>query len=323
MAAKAAGGAKEAEGAKEAGGEEPLSLKAPETITKNRRLDLLPMSRLFACAVSEARLLGHALYPWRRLLKIKETATPYGWGIGYHQNQNVLVKRRPNHRGPLDFYEVAGGLHATRIVGHVRRHTIGGTSPENTHPFRFRQWMFAHHGTVSRFDTIRPWVINSIPSFLKRSMRGDTDSEHLFHLFLAFLYDEGHLEDRKLPAEAAAQALRNTFHMVERFARDAGGDPSGLNVAVTNGRVMLVSSTTTPTYYTHFDGIYDCELCRQVPDGWDEEPKRKDHEHLEGVVCFNDPPPDEDTDKLRKAPENSVISMDADMKVSVLDLDLG
>ena len=110
-----------------------LSLKAPETITENRRLDPLPMSRLFACAVSEARLLGHALYPWRRLLRVKETATPYGWGIGYHQNQNVLVKRRPNHRGPLDFYAVAGGLQATRIVGHVRRHTIGGTSP-GKHP---------------------------------------------------------------------------------------------------------------------------------------------------------------------------------------------
>ena len=40
------------------------------------------------------------------------------------------------------------------------------------------------------------------------------------------------------------------------------------------------------------------------------------------MVCFNDPPPEEDTDKLRKAPENSVVSMDADMKVSVLDLDL-
>ncbi len=279
------------------------------------------MSRLFACAVSEGRLLGHALFPWRNLLKIKATADPYGWGIGYHQNQNVLVKRRPNHVGPLDFYEILKSIQATRVVGHVRKHTVGRTSPENTHPFRFRQWLFAHHGTVSRFDTIRPWVVNSIPSFLKRSMRGDTDSEHLFYLFMAFLYDEGLLEDRKLPAESAAHALRNTFQMVDRFSRDAGGHSGGLNVAVTNGRIMLLTAMDRPVYYTDFQGFFDCPLCRQLPDHWDEDPKRKDHEQLKGVLCFNDPPGDGDFRSLRKVPENSILAVDADMKVSVLSME--
>jgi len=279
------------------------------------------MSRLFACAVSEARLLGHALFPWRSLLNIKATPNPFGWGIGYHQNQNVLVKKRPNHQGSLDFYDIMKGINATRIVGHVRRHTVGRTIPENIHPFRFRQWLFAHHGTVSRFDSIRPWVVNSIPSFLKRSMRGDTDSEHLFYLFLAFLYDEGHLEDRKLPAETAANALRNSFHMVDRFSKDAGGRGGGLNVAVTNGQIMLMTSADHPSYYTDFQGFFDCPLCRQLPDSWDEDPKRKDHPQLKGVLCFNDPPPDADLRSLRPIPEDSILAMDSDMKVSILEME--
>jgi glutamine amidotransferase len=279
------------------------------------------MSRLFSCAVSEARLLGHALYPWRDLLNVPETESPYGWGIGYHQNQNVLIKRRPNFRGALDFYGVMEDLAADRMVAHVRKHTVGRASPENTHPFRFRQWIFAHHGTISRFDNIRPWLVNSIPSFLKRSMRGDTDSEHLFYLFLAFLYDDGLLEDHNLPAERAAQALRNTFHMVERFVRDAGGQPSGLNVATTNGSIMLFSSVNRPGYYTRFEGLFDCDLCRQLPEHWDEEPKRKDHPHLKGVLCFSDPEP-QHVQGLRHMPLGSVLAVDPDMTVSVLSLDL-
>jgi glutamine amidotransferase len=265
--------------------------------------------------------MSHAVYPWRHLLRIPETESPYGWGIGYHQSHDVLVKRRPTYRGALDFYDVMKDIQAKRLVGHVRKHTVGRSSPENTHPFRFRQWIFAHHGTISRFESIKPWLVNSIPSFLRRSMHGDTDSEHLFHLFLAFLYDDGLLEDPKLPAERAAQALRNTFHMVERFARDAGGSPSGLNIAATNGNVVLMSAVNRPGYYTRINGIYDCDLCRQHPEHWDEEPQRKDHPHLDAVLCFNDLI-GSDTQGLRHMPMGSVLAVDPDMTVSVLSLDL-
>lgn len=276
------------------------------------------MSRLFTCSVSEAHLLGHALYPWRPLLMVPETESPYGWGIGYHQQQNVLVKRRPNHIGALDFYEAVRDLRATALLGHVRKHTVGRASPENTHPFRFRQWIFAHHGTIDRFDAIRSWLVNSIPSFLKRSMRGDTDSEHLFHLFMAFLYDDGLLDETNLQPERAAQALRNTFQMVYRFVRDAGGRSSSLNVAVTNGEIVLITSSDRPTYYVRIQGVFDCELCRQMPDSWDEEPKRKDHSHLRGVLAFNDPPEAADLAGLRPIPLGSILAVGKDHSATVV-----
>lgn len=285
-----------------------------------REWNLKTMSRLFACSVSEADLLGHVIFPWRALLQVPETESPFGWGIGYHQQQNVLIKRRPNHIGALDFYDSIREIRASTLLGHVRKHTVGRASPENTHPFRFRQWMFAHHGTIERFESIRSWLINSIPSFLKRSMRGDTDSEHLFHLYMAFLYDDGLLDESTLGPERAAQALKNTFQMVDRFVRDAGGRTGGLNVAVTNGQILLFTSSDLPTYYVKVEGIYDCELCRQLPDNWDEEPRRKDHPHVRGVLVFNHPP-EADLTGLKRVPMGSILTISKDHVTSVIPYD--
>ena len=37
------------------------------------------------------------------------------------------------------------------MIGHVRAATVGNLRTENTHPFRYRQWLFAHTGTVDGY----------------------------------------------------------------------------------------------------------------------------------------------------------------------------
>ena len=55
----------------------------------------------------------------------------------------------------VDVAKVAGDVRADLLVGHVRSATVGGLRTENTHPFRYRQWLFAQTGTLPSFDAIR------------------------------------------------------------------------------------------------------------------------------------------------------------------------
>jgi len=104
------------------------------------------------------------------------------------------------------------------IVGHVRLATVGkeGRS-ENTAPYRFRSWLFAHNGTVDKFEEVRQHLRSHIPDFLQRNIRGQTESEHLMHLFLAFMFDGGKLDDPNLPALDAAAALWAMLNLVDRL----------------------------------------------------------------------------------------------------------
>lgn len=279
------------------------------------------MSKLFGCLTNESPLVGHALYPYRHLLEVSEADSPYGWGIAYYDQQEVLAKRRPRHIGPLSFYKRVRDIRGNAIVGHVRKLRVGRTIPENTQPYRFRMWTCAHRGYIARFDQIRPWILNSIPNFLRRNIKGETDSEHLFHLFLAFLYDEGMLDAHDLPAEAVAKAMRNTFRTAERFVNDAGGGDSQVNMLVTNGRIMLVSADSGPVYHARIDGLRDCELCRLPPESWNAEPVRRDHDNLKFALLIFDPPEGTGTDGLTRTDPRTLVAADESFNVFTLPMD--
>jgi predicted glutamine amidotransferase len=278
------------------------------------------MSKLFGCLINEAQLVSHALYPFRDLLRVSEAESPFGWGMSHHLQMDVLSKLRPRHMGPLDFYKRAENIQANAIVGSVRGLKLGPTVPENTQPFRFRTWSCAHRGYVSRFEQIRPWIVNSIPDFLRRNIKGVTDSEHLFHLFLAFLYDVGYLDTHDLPAEVLAKAMRDTFRTVERFVEDAGGGETQLNLLVTNGRVMVMSADSAPVYYGRVDGMLDCGVCHRPSDTWNRKPHVRDHENLKLALIVFDPPEEADKSELTKLEPKTLVAADQSFNVFTLPM---
>src|SRR5438309_1031527 len=106
------------------------------------------MSRLLAYIGNDPERVQCVLHPGRKLL-VADGAGADGWGVGFYQGGEVLLRRRPKPAsGPVDFYDVAAELRTDVLIGHVRRATVGAAKNENTHPFRFRSWLFAHHGTI-------------------------------------------------------------------------------------------------------------------------------------------------------------------------------
>jgi predicted glutamine amidotransferase len=166
--------------------------------------------------------------------------TPLGWGLAFYQGGEVLMRRRPiDERVEIDVAKLASDVRADLVVGHVRHATVGALRTENTHPFRYRQWVFAQTGTVPQFEQVRERLVASVPDFLRSGIRGDTDAEVLFHVFLSFLHDAGKLNDGRVEAPQLCEALRSSLAVVDGMTAEVGATAAQLNLVVSNGELIV------------------------------------------------------------------------------------
>ena len=161
-----------------------------------------------------------ALFSARAALYSRSDDRPQGWGLGFVQAGDVLLQKRPRaDTKEVDLYGLAKDLRADALVGCVGLSRDGNIAAEDSDPFRFRSWLFGSVGHVSEpgFSAVRERLLESVPDFLRRNIRGKSPSEHIFHLFLAFLHDAGIL-DAASPAPAAVQrALRHSLAFLDRL----------------------------------------------------------------------------------------------------------
>lgn len=204
------------------------------------------MGFCFGFISNDSALLACALKPFGDVL-LRPEGAPHGWGLGYFQAGQPLLRKQPKSLSePLDFAAQAAALKSTLVIGHVRDATVGGQRTENTHPFRYRNWIFCHTGTLERFAEIREDLLRAVPEFIRRNIRGNTDSEHLFHLFLSFVNDTGRIDDQRIAPTIAAQALASTFTYADRLIADRGGSPASGCCVLTNGSVLVATRRGAP-----------------------------------------------------------------------------
>jgi glutamine amidotransferase len=190
----------------------------------------------------------------------------HGWGVGFYQGGEILLRRRPiEERAEIQVKDLTKDIRADILIAHVRLATVGAPRPENTHPFRYRQWLFAHTGTVESFSALRGRVAETLPEFLQRDVHGETDSELLFHLFLSFLHDAGQLARPSVANFAVCEALRSCVSVVDRLLSEEGHPPSAMNLLVTNNDTLFAVCAGAPAAYRKFAGQADLE--RLLGDG--------------------------------------------------------
>jgi glutamine amidotransferase len=171
------------------------------------------------------------------------------------------MRRRPiDDREDIDLAKLAADVRADILIGHVRSATVGALRTENTHPFRHRQWLFAQTGTLGVFDLIRDRLLLSVPEFLRGNVRGETDSEIVFHVFLSFLHDEGRLNDDTVAPSAIREALRSSLALIEGMAAEVGDGLLKTNLLVSNGDVVVAVHKNEKMSYRVFSGKNDADM---------------------------------------------------------------
>lgn len=219
------------------------------------------MARLFGLIGNRRDLGGRVLALESEALSVRTRGSPLGWGLGFYQGGEVLMRRRPiDDRDEMNLAKLAADVRADILMGHVRSATVGALRTENTHPFRHRQWLFAQTGTLGVFDSIRERLLSSVPEFLRGNIRGETDSEIVFHVFLSFLHDAGMLNDGTVPASAVREALRSSLAVIEGMAAEVGDGVLKTNLLVSNGDVLVAVHKNAEMSYRVFSGKSDADI---------------------------------------------------------------
>lgn len=204
--------------------------------------------KLFACMCNQPQRLAAALAPVRATLIAQPPVKR--WGLGYVQGGDVLLVRTPRSSElPVDLAAPLFELRTDCAIALAVRDgtsTLGGT--DNTPPFRYRRWMYAQTGMLDShgLEDVARRLLEHVPEYLRRNIKGRTPAEIAFHLFLAMLHDGGQLDDPNLPVGASRRALSAAVHLINAEFEKAGKTAVIGNVALTNGRSMVVARIDEP-----------------------------------------------------------------------------
>ena len=162
-----------------------------------------------------------------------------------------------------NFPELARALGSECVLANVRSATPGvGFGLANTQPFVHGRWTFTHNGYLSDFrgGVMRP-LRRSLGDLAYGAIRGTSDSEHLFALFLDALSAGAAPEEALLSVRDRCRALLQ-------------GRAALLSMAATDGETLVALRSAidadAPTLYRR-DGGDAVWLASEPPDtesGW-------------------------------------------------------
>ncbi len=163
-----------------------------------------------------------------------------GYGVGWFNNERVpqtFVGTDPAWKS-AEWEQVTSHIRSGCWFGHVRAATPGmQASCEDAHPFSRRGILWMHNGLVADFKRMRERMLRHMDEAEREAIRGNTDSEACFALFLSLLprYNGN-----------PVRTMRALLDLIAQWQRDLAVEgPSYLNFAATNGNWMVLTRYVT------------------------------------------------------------------------------
>lgn len=117
-----------------------------------------------------------------------------GFGIGWFNNLDKKFYKYKNIQ-PIwndeNLNSLANNIKSNIVLTHIRANLFGLFAPvslSNTHPFIIDDFIWMHNGCIINFLDKKEEIINLINTNLIKKIKGSTDSEYCFALFLSFYY---------------------------------------------------------------------------------------------------------------------------------------
>ncbi len=106
-----------------------------------------------------------------------------GWGIAAFANGKIILydRRAEDAAQSTHYGEVVRMLEEMNhnvVVAHLRKASVGSANAENTHPFKFGNFVFAHNGTIANYQNI------PVAKTTANMLAGTTDSERFFYYLM-------------------------------------------------------------------------------------------------------------------------------------------
>lgn len=208
--------------------------------------------------------------------ELEEPLNGDGFGVGWYNHvlseiPAVFTSITPawNNRN-LKF--IAPIIKSTCFMAHVRAASVGELSETNCHPFAYKNLLMMHNGDAPDFSKYKRALRTKLTDESYNWIHGQTDSEHLFALFIDSL--KRREQSETLTADTMADALQDMIDTLEGFRRDFKiEDPAYLNMVVTDGERMVAvryisdpNETPLSLYYSE-GSKYECldGVCHMLP----------------------------------------------------------
>lgn len=156
-------------------------------------------------------------------------------------------------------------LHLTRKIespcffAHIRAASAGGVTNYNCHPFIHGQWMFMHNGGVHDFITVKRHLRHLLDDDIYHWIQGETDSEHIFALFLQ-LAKKRHLKNIRVVGEVLKETIFTVEELIAKYAKKGS---SYYNICITDGNRIIASRySTDPNYSLSLHYLTESTLIR-------------------------------------------------------------
>lgn len=215
-----------------------------------------------------------------------------------------------------NLYRLSSKIRSPLIFCHVRAASPGSIISEaNCHPFACGKYMFMHNGGLTQWNKIRRKAIAYIGDSVLPSLRGTTDSEHAFAVFLTIVERHFGLE-AELSPEQLQDCVEETMNTIIAWLDEVGSRGSMLNYAVTDGRHVIA------TRYAHRTSVA-ASLYFTSGSEWLEHPagsgsfRVEQRDRREHVVLVASEPLDSIAGDWLEVPRNSILRVSADMNVRV------
>jgi glutamine amidotransferase len=246
--------------------------------------------------------------------ELEEPLNGDGFGIGWFvpeidEKPAVFVSTSPAWSN-RNLRSIASKIKSPCVFAHVRAASVGDISEANCHPFQYENYLCMHNGSIGGFEKLKRPIRRELSDTVYNWLRGQTDSEHFFALFLErILKVKGTVTTKHMMA-----AMRDTVHAIQALKKkEKVKETCYLNVVITNGSTVVAaryisdkSEEPLSLYYSE-GSQYVCEdgVCRME--------KAKPDEH--SVLIVSEKLTDFRQD-WKKVPGNHVIAIHEDMSVS-------
>jgi glutamine amidotransferase len=204
------------------------------------------MCRIFAVRSSQPWPVAPAFESLRKLSVVHKD----GWGVVLFDDDCAA-----HHRDVLaahaseKFQALTKNVKSRNLLAHIREASVGGAHENNTHPFSAGRWVFCHNGTVRGFDQRPDLLDERIDPKWRPFIRGDTDSERCFYVFLTHL-------DTATDLDSVGKALMKTVREVAALYVGNSEKPTSLNFFVTDGRLTAVARHGKGLFFVDRPGLH-------------------------------------------------------------------
>jgi glutamine amidotransferase len=154
----------------------------------------------------------------------------------------------------VNLERIAPKTQSRLIFAHVRATTEGSLAENNCHPFQHNTLMWMHNGNVGAWKYVKRRISNSLAERWYLGIKGGTDSEYAFALFLDTLEKEFGVDPSTEPEtgfgpKILRRAMERTIQKINEFVKsvpvehhlDEVETRSLLNFAVTDGHSVVVT----------------------------------------------------------------------------------